>query len=1035
MVAIKDYTRWHLLPSPNQQLASALSTICGCTWIILSLAVKTDLCQQVIHIYINLISPDYIFDTSKPRPAAVFSGETRLIALPAAKSSGSNFGDGCSPIDSTISVAAKIVLVQRGSCLFSVKARNIQQAGGIGVVISDDTNETAVITPSVSDPTITIPVIFISEASAAFVFASMNATASGGAECILTWPGDQRIAVVGDGSVAISDFSSYGPSSDFTLKPDIAAPGGMIFSTFPVVQGKYATLSGTSMSSPYITGSYSLLLQGSDLLRQISPVSLRPLLAQILLQNTATPIHQPTLNSSGVITTILKQGAGLVNVHKALQARTLAIPSKLALGALPRTEDNGTVSDSIVTTIQIVNLNNVTVDYALSSTPSEWINGSNPQSPQPLLLSSFNNVDVVVVSYSLSTLRVAASGVGSIDVTFKLNASMLPSLSTSDHWFFSGFLVIESNDTSTIRVPFVLESGSFKQQNALLSYPLPGSTTPFPQIFSPSTNATFTTSPTFPFQNFSSRIFTTASNLGSLLPTFSFARLNQFSYDAPVIRFRLLYGSPLVIIRLLDTNGTFVGEIARLTFIGRSDNSVTNGFLEVAWYGDIRISAIDVTPLPPPPTTIVSVYGTAASTHALSLMRRDGLTSNGASMFLQLHDALLAQLPSFSTSNDSTPTVGPLPLTSSSLVTNGIYSLELQVYSPQLGSNYFESWKSPFIRVLLSNGPAWINFYLILLVRQWNFNELTSCDCRQVKLRTKVTTEAPLQSLDQHGGRQYHFVICGVGTLCGSAHLLWILLLLACRWKETGKWVRGSKVGKEVTSEYGAEWWRRGWPGGFGIFDFWRCADVSFDWKRCTLWLVLVVYVLFQRVHQLLVDCLLRRPRMFCSCKDVEFHHQVTFERESVFMESAIQAWFIEQNQKRFIVDVRETDLRFVIKCAHVLRMFCGWCFVIDPSSTFELQFAAFILSLILDFNLHLAIMLRSHNFHYRYLIVRILILRLVNCIVGNDGQKLCSKSTLIRWTLACSSFPSFSRHIMFWQRIGLLPTCLPSRLRSLPSS
>ncbi|WP_350342920.1 cell wall-binding repeat-containing protein [Proteinivorax tanatarense] len=121
-----------------------------------------------------------------------------------------------------------------------------------------------------------------------------------------------------DPEFLMSDFSSAGPTSSYTLKPDITAPGDGI--TAPLSgDNSYGAMSGTSMSAPHVAG-------GVALLRQLKP-DLTVEETKALLMNTPWWLEDENDEKYAVTT----QGSGIMDLQAAAKSRGVAVPGSLSL--------------------------------------------------------------------------------------------------------------------------------------------------------------------------------------------------------------------------------------------------------------------------------------------------------------------------------------------------------------------------------------------------------------------------------------------------------------------------------------------------------------------------------------------------------------------------------------------------------------------------------------------------------------------------------------------------------------------------------
>jgi subtilisin family serine protease len=222
-------------------------------------------------------------------------------------------GLACDPL--AVDMTGKVALASRGTCSFGIKATNAINAGAIAVVVHN--NVPGVFNGTLGAPIDGVtPVVGISLADGLYIRAQT-------APVYMTWT-DQLDSFPSPTGGLISSFSSFGLSPDLALKPDIGAPGGNIYSTYPLEKGGYANLGGTSMSSPHVAGATALLLQAKP--------KTPPQVVRDILQNSADPKMWWGNPGLGYLDNVHRQGAGMVDIDDAILASVKITPGKISLG-------------------------------------------------------------------------------------------------------------------------------------------------------------------------------------------------------------------------------------------------------------------------------------------------------------------------------------------------------------------------------------------------------------------------------------------------------------------------------------------------------------------------------------------------------------------------------------------------------------------------------------------------------------------------------------------------------------------------------
>ena len=259
-------------------------------------------------------------------------------------------------------LAGKIALVSRGKMTYQKKVENLYDLHPAGILVYNNVSVGSLIIMNLT--TQDMPAAFISQADGQAMLDAPEHTLS-----------------IAEGQVLpqssiyeASEFSSWGVSPDLRLKPEIAAPGGNVFSSIP--NGAYEQTSGTSMATPQMAGISAIVLQRvqSDPLFASMSARQQADVVQNLIMGTARPLTDAA-QTTGALYSPRQQGAGLVD---ALAATTSSVYPTV-VGAPEQSRPKADLGDGTKGwhfDVTLHNLSGVPATYELSSQAlSEIVDG------------------------------------------------------------------------------------------------------------------------------------------------------------------------------------------------------------------------------------------------------------------------------------------------------------------------------------------------------------------------------------------------------------------------------------------------------------------------------------------------------------------------------------------------------------------------------------------------------------------------------------------------------------------------------------
>lgn len=244
-----------------------------------------------------------------------------------------------------------------------------------------------------------------------------------------------------------STYTSWGPTFEADVKPQLAAPGGQILSTYPRALGAYAVLSGTSMACPLAAAITALV---AEVRGTFDPTE---------LENVLSATANPNLFNDGTTTfpylaPVAQQGSGLLQAYDAAYTKAILSVSSISFN------DTDNLIETTNFTIKNTGKDEITFSLANVVAASGYTLEEGTIFP-----AAFPNELVTTgaeLSFSEDKVTVPAGGETPVQVTVTpptLDGKRLP--------VYSGYITLNGTSGDSLSLPYLGVVGSLHAATVL----------------------------------------------------------------------------------------------------------------------------------------------------------------------------------------------------------------------------------------------------------------------------------------------------------------------------------------------------------------------------------------------------------------------------------------------------------------------------------------------------------------------------------------------------------------------------------------